>query len=257
MKSTLKNILKQASKPSRFSVMAGKVASRIMEVDSAADKQENLQWIQENLECYETYASNTNQTMWSESKSIGEEIEKRAEEVLREIEYDLGGGAIYTFLYFIVRITQPKTVVETGVAAGFSSYAILAALEKNKVGKLFSSDFPYFRLPNPEKYIGVIVPDELKENWSLYIEGDEKNLPKIINKVDSIDLFHYDSDKSNRGREYALGNVSRKFSDNAILLMDDIQDNTHFFNLIKNTKPVEWRIFEFSGKYVGMIGGIG
>lgn len=254
MKSTLKNIFTQAAKPSRFNVMAGKVISRIIESNSEADKQENLRWIKENLGCYETYASNINPGIWLESKTIGEEIATRAEDILREIEYDLGGGGIYTFLYFIARLTQPKNVVETGVAAGFSSYAILAALEKNKKGKLFSSDFPYFRLPNPEKYIGVVVPDELKKNWSLFIEGDEKNLPKIMHEVDTVDLFHYDSDKSNRGREYALSLVSEKLSENAVILMDDIQDNFHFCNLVKKINSEEWRIFEFNGKYVGMVG---
>jgi len=254
LKSTLKNILKQAANPSRFNVMAGKVTSRLFENNSKAKIQVNLSWIQENLECYETYASKINPAIWLESKAIGTDIAKRAEDVLREIEYDLGGGAIYTFLYFIIRFTQPLNVVETGVAAGFSSYAILAALEKNKKGKLYSSDFPYFRLPNPEKYIGVIVPEDLKKGWSLFIEGDEKNLPKILNKVDSINLFHYDSDKSYTGRKKALAMVSNKLSQAPIILMDDIQDNSHFHDMVKDMNREDWHIFEFKGKYVGMIG---
>lgn len=254
MKSTLKNILKQATKPSRFNVMAGKVVSRLFENNSKTSIQTNLTWIKEGLECYETYASQINPAIWIESKAIGEDITKRSEDILRGIEYDLGGGGLYTFLYFIIRLTKPKNVVETGVAAGFSSYAILAALEQNKTGKLFSSDFPYFRLPNPEKYIGVIVPDELKKNWTLLIEGDEKNLPKIMNEVDSIDLFHYDSDKSYKGRKKALAMVSSKLSQTAIILMDDIQDNSHFHDMVMDIKREDWRIFEFKGKYVGMIG---
>ena len=44
---------------------------------------------------------------------------------------------------------------------------LLQAIEKNNVGKLFSSDFPYFRLENPEQYIGIVVPNDLKKNWRL------------------------------------------------------------------------------------------
>jgi hypothetical protein len=35
--------------------------------------------------------------------------------------------------------------------AGFSSSAILTALKENGEGILYSSDFPYFRIKNPEK----------------------------------------------------------------------------------------------------------
>ena len=254
MKSTLANILKQAVKPSRFRVMTGKVASRVFERISKTSHQDNLRWIESNVESYESYASKVDQALWLESKEVGEIIATRAEKVLSEIEHDLGGGAIHTFLYFIARYIQPNNVVETGVAAGFSSYSILQALEKNDHGELFSSDFPYFRLPNPEKYIGIIVPDNLRKNWTLLVEGDEKNLPIIIGKVESIDLVHYDSDKSYKGRKNALAMISNKLSANAIILMDDIQDNLHFHDMVKDMNREDWHIFEFKGKHVGMIG---
>ena len=55
----------------------------------------------------------------------------------------LGGGGNFILLYFLTRKFN-KVVVETGVAAGWSSLAILGAFEKNGEGKLYSSDFPYF-----------------------------------------------------------------------------------------------------------------
>ena len=94
---------------------------------------------------------------------------------LKKIKYDLGGGGFYPLLFFIVKYIKPNIVVETGVAAGFSSYAILKAIEENKKGRLYSSDFPYFRIPNPEKYIGIIVPEKLKKSWDLLIDGDNIN----------------------------------------------------------------------------------
>ena len=83
----------------------------------------------------------------------------------------------------MVLIAEPKTILETGVAAGFSSQSFLSALAKNGSGKLYSSDYPYFRIPNPEKYIGIVVDKELQNNWELYIEGDKANLDKIIRKL--------------------------------------------------------------------------
>ena len=36
--------------------------------------------------------------------------------------------------------------------------------------------------------------------------------------------------------------------------MDDIQDNSFFYDYVEETKPDSWYVFEFEGKYVGMIG---
>ena len=47
------------------------------------------------------------------------------------------------FLYYLCRIIKPTNVVETGVAYGLSSLFILAALNKNKHGNLFSIDSKY------------------------------------------------------------------------------------------------------------------
>ena len=64
------------------------------------------------------------------------------------------------------------------------SLAILRALEKNGNGHLYSSDFPYFRLENPEKYIGYLAKNENnKNNWFLDIRGDDKALLKLQSRL--------------------------------------------------------------------------
>ena len=103
-----------------------------------------------------------------------------ADEKLKALDYDLGGGGNSPLLYFLVRSMRPRIVVETGVAAGFSSSAILTALKENGEGILYSSDFPYFRIKNPEKYIGLLVDEELKGNWTCLKQGDRFNLPEIF-----------------------------------------------------------------------------
>ena len=147
-------------------------------------------------------------------------------------------------------------IVETGVAAGWTSLAILRALQKNGQGKLYSSDFPYFRLENPEKYIGYLAKDENnKNNWFLDIRGDDKALPEISKQIgdENIDLFHYDSDKSYSGRSSALKLIGSKLSSNTIIIFDDIQNNLHFKDYIEKNK-LNFHVIEFGGKFLGITG---
>ena len=51
--------------------------------------------------------------------------------------------------------------------------------------------------------MGLIVPPDLRADWTLLIEGDRKNLPRIVAEIGAMDLFHYDSDKSLVGRRWA------------------------------------------------------
>lgn len=248
------NIGVNSLKRRNFGVMANKILLRLKEQKSGDSQADILTWCQSHAESAELFAQNLDAALWEETQSICADIDKKAHEKLRQIDLDLGGGGHYPLLYFLTRYLKASCVVETGVAAGWSSYAILTALEKNAAGgKLYSSDFPYFRYKNPEKLVGYVVDEALKKNWDLYIDGDRNNLPLIVNKVSSISLFHYDSDKSYNGRVYALETVKRKLSEKAVIMFDDIQDNTHFKELIETTqKP--FKIFEFGGKYLGMTG---
>jgi len=185
-----------------------------------------------------------------------EKIKKDSEAKLLPIKIKLGGSGNYFLLYFLVRKFYPKIIVETGVAAGWSSLSILRALHKNRVGKLFSSDFPYFRIKNPEQFIGIVAQNEPNlEHWVLDIRGDDIALPEFAKKLAdfSIDLFHYDSDKSYSGRVKALQIMKNKFSENAIIIFDDIQDNLHFHDFVTD-KNVNFTVLKFDEKYVGIVG---
>lgn len=213
-----------------------------------------MKWLKLNCIDLNEFALNLDSDLWNESERASELLEKHATRILANIDYDLGGGGAYPFLYFITRYMEPNLIVETGVAAGFSSYSFLSAIKANGRGKLYSSDFPYFRIPQPEKYIGILVEETLKDNWEIFIEGDEMNLPKIINSVKEIDIFHYDSDKSYSGRKFAISSIVNSLSSRGVILMDDIQDNSFFRDYIEDTSPESWHIFEFQNKYIGMIG---
>ncbi len=253
---TILNIINQAIRPKRLIVMVKKFFLRFFDHRGGLNKKENLNWLESNCILFEDYAIGIDPNLWENSKKACEKIKIEANTKLKKIKYDLGGGGFYPLLYFLVSLKKPKVIIETGVAAGYSSYAILKAIERNGMGRLYSSDFPYFRIPNPEKYIGIIIPEKLKKSWDLLIDGDNINLPIISKKIKKIDIFHYDSDKSYIGRKNALNLLKNNIDSSTTLIMDDIQDNSFFHDYILKFKNLKWYIFKFEGKYIGFIEGL-
>lgn len=248
--STFFNILTQASRPARLKVMAKKVLRRF----ERRDVDENLKWLNENSVSFQDTVGMISPSLWQEACDAAAAIDRMARGKLSALPVQLGGGGATPYLYYLTRLKKPQVIVETGVAAGFSSQAFLEALEKNGFGRLFSSDFPYFRIADPEKYIGCIVDEHLKARWSLRIEGDETNIPAIVSEVERIDLFHYDSDKSYSGRAFAMDRVKPLLSEESIVVMDDIQDNSYFKDLVEGEDPSSWKVFRYGDKFVGLIG---
>ena len=204
----------------------------------------------------EEFCKSIDKFLYDEVKFDIDFLEKEARQKISKLNISLGGGGNFILLYFFIRKFKLVNIVETGVAAGWSSLAILKALEKNGNGHLYSSDFPYFRLENPEKYIGYLAKDEkTKNNWFLDIRGDDKALPEIIKQIDNknIDLFHYDSDKSYSGRANALKTLKSKINSKTIIIFDDIQNNLHFKDFVEENKK-EFYVFELEGKFIGITG---
>ncbi len=87
----------------------------------------------------------------------------------------------------------------------------------------------------------------------MHITGDRKSLPEILKKASRVDLFHFDSDKTVSGREFALSSVQPHLTPGAVIIMDDIQDNLHFRDTVEK-RGVPFKVFGFEGKYQGVIG---
>ncbi len=247
--SKLVNIAKSALRGSNARVMLDKVRRRL-EPDTGGKATD---WARSRAISVEDWCSEADSALWSDVASSMDDMASDASERLSHIDYDLGGGGAYTLLAFLSRFRRPQVVVETGVAAGWSSRAILESLEVIGSGRLYSSDFPYFRIPNPEKYIGFVVPEELRVNWFIDIRGDRIALPEIAKMVSSVDLFHFDSDKSYAGRQIALECMAPLLAPSAVVIMDDIQDNLFFADWVEREK-LEPVVFSFEGKYLGAVG---
>lgn len=162
-----------------------------------------------------------------------------------------GPGAI-DLLYFLTLTLKPQVVIETGVAAGWSSLAFLQAMKVNKRGMLYSSDLPNAFAIEHNLIRPTIVPEKLKESWVLDVRGDDIALKSFLEKVTSIDIFHYDSDKSNRGRNSAFNLVRPYLSKNAIVIFDDINENLHFSSIVRELEK-DFKVFRSGNKYIGMI----
>jgi predicted O-methyltransferase YrrM len=249
--STLANILAQAVRPSRFLVMARKAARRF---ESRGDAAKTLRWLEDNAVSFESIVPASRMPLWREACEVADAINRRAAAKLAALDVTLGGGAATPYLYYLAKLLRPGVIVETGVAAGYSSLAFLQAIRSNGTGRLYSSDFPYFRIADPEKYVGCLVDADLRRDWELYIDGDETNLPRILARVERIDLLHYDSDKSYRGREVALRLLRPKMAPDAFIVMDDIQDNAFFMDFVGRSGGHDWLVFRYEGKFVGLVG---
>lgn len=232
-------------------VMLKKLLTRLNERVISPPSADPMPWLLSTRTSLDDFCRKIDGPLWEESKNSSWKLQVAADTKLKSLDIDLGGGGNFPLLYFLVRKMKPSNVVETGVAAGFSSKAILSALKKNRSGRLYSSDFPYFRIQDPEKYIGYLVDDELKDNWTCLVKGDKSNLPDILSRIDNIDIFHYDSDKSYSGREWAIKLILPRMREGGAVIMDDIHDNCYFEDFVKKNK-VEASVFEFQRKYVGL-----
>ena len=214
---------------------------------------ESIRWCEKNISDFKDLIQNEDDIrIFKESKKFYNNLKNISREKIKSLSYKMGGGGNYLLLYFLIRKYKPKIILETGVALGFSSKAILEAIEVNKEGKLFSSDYPYLNAKNGKQNIGLLVDKHLRQNWMLFLDGDSKNIKNIKQLITSIDLFHYDSDKSVLGRQFTILSLKELLHANSIIVMDDIQDNLFFKNFTEKY-CCQFYVFEFEKKYCGII----
>ena len=166
-----------------------------------------------------------------------------------ECPIKMGGAGALELIFYACEFTKAQNVVETGVAYGWSSLAALLSLEKRN-GTLYSSDMPYLS-QDGDRYVGCIVPENLKSYWKLFRHADKESLPKIFGEVDSVDVVHYDSDKSYEGRMWAYAELYKHLRKGGVFISDDINDNSAFQDFCEKN-GIEPTVVDFEGKYVGV-----
>lgn len=242
------NILRNATKRSNYLIMANKLFNkRERNTESVATA-----WAESHTTDYNRYVQSIDPALAEESTLFAKRLSIQSKIKLKNMPYSVGGGSFNQLLYFFARLKKPATLLETGVAAGSSTQTLLSTIELNGMGKLYSSDFPYCKYPNPESLVGYLVDDHLKENWELSIEGDRIALPAFLARLGQIDFFHYDSDKSYAGRTFAFEQVLPRMSKNSTIIMDDIQDNVFFRDWVESTQQTYF-VFNSHAKYIGIV----
>ena len=129
------------------------------------------------------------------------------------IEQYSGGSTVgpgNELLYLAVRALRPKVVVETGVAAGFSSAHILQGLADNGEGHLHSIDLPTLDPHGRVNVDGVsdrvhvgsvgetggVIPPRLRGRWTLLLGSSTERLAPLLDSLPELDIFFHDSDHS-------------------------------------------------------------
>lgn len=152
------------------------------------------------------------------------------------------------WIYTICRIIKPDTVVETGVSSGMSSSYILKALSDNGKGKLVSIDMPQQasnlkqsleyvpfskNIPKQVQQSGWIVPDYLKERWTLKLGLVQNLLIPTLDELEKIDIFFHDSEHTYQNMLFEFRNAWKYLRKDGLLLSHDINWNHSFDDFSK------------------------
>jgi predicted O-methyltransferase YrrM len=178
-------------------------------------------------------------------------IEKYLGEITKEYQAHYAAGWVNLddalFLYWLVRRLNPKIIVQTGVCNGLSSAFMMLGLVKNgPQGSLHVIDMPpVFNSKDPGwtikgKVYGVVIPEGKSSGWMVpdayrdrfeVWNGDAKALlPKMIDKVDSIDLFYHDSDHTYDHMMFEFREAKRKLQPGGLIVGDDISWNASIWD---------------------------
>lgn len=183
------------------------------------------------------------------AKEFPQEMQE-GQKIESSLPVQMGFGGDINLLYNLAKASKAQKVIETGVAHGWSSMAILLALTDQKT-HLISTDMPYPKMGN-EEFVGCVIPDQLKKKWTLIRKPDRQGLKIAFGTNSSIDLCHYDSDKTYVGRKWAYPLLWKHLNSNGIFISDDINDNIAFqeFSEELGIEPI---IVAFEDKYIGII----
>ena len=245
------NIIKFFFNKKYTSAILKKIYSKFFDPKPQLTNKENLEQIKKNKISSEEFIKRINPNLFKISNEETDTIISDAKSIQeKNSDIELGNNYAVEIIYFLMINFKPNIILETGVAAGLSSRCILEAIKKNGNGSLYSSDFPYFRLNDPEKYIGIMVPENLKKNWRLEILGDDKNIKKFKLEINHADIILYDSDKRYSGKTKFFKSVSSLIKPNTIIVVDDLHNDSFFLEYVNEKKYKNWFIVESKRKHI-------
>jgi hypothetical protein len=140
--------------------------------------------------------------------------------------WDDGDRGLASAVWCLTRHLPAAAVVETGVARGITSRAILEALHRNGGGHLSSID-----LPPPDRSlhgeIGAAVSGTMRANWTLLRGTSRSLLPSLLDRIGAIDLFVHDSSHTTPNVRFELNCAWPRLARGAVVV-DDVERNDAF-----------------------------
>lgn len=166
-----------------------------------------------------------------------------------------GDAGLAHAAWSVTRHLAPAVVVETGVARGMTSAAILSALRFNDAGRLYSIDLPPLSKGWAEQS-GMAVGPELKSRWS-YVRGStRRRLPPLLAALDGIDLFVHDSLHTFQTMTFEFQCAWRSLRPGGVMISDDIDDNLAFESFVVErgvTKTIIGQESSKAGRRFGIV----
>jgi Methyltransferase domain len=164
-------------------------------------------------------------------------------------------------LYLIVRAVRPQVVVETGVALGYSSAFILQGLHDNGLGHLHSIDLPTTdpgghitsegvldRTSVPVVQTGGVIPNDLRDRWSLTLAPSNPTLEAIFGQVGPADIFFHDSEHTRENMIWEYRTSWPHLRAGGYLLSDDVLLNDAFPQFCREVGRPGYRWFGPGGR---------
>jgi Methyltransferase domain len=133
------------------------------------------------------------------------------------------GAAVWS----AVRHRVPERVVETGVAHGVTTALILAALEQNGTGHLWSIDLPPLS-GDWNGTTGVAVPKTLRNRWTYRRGSVDRYLAPLLDDLGRIDLYVHDALHTERSMTGEFGQSWPRLAPSGVLVADDVHMNHAF-----------------------------
>jgi hypothetical protein len=174
---------------------------------------------------------------------IAEEVRRAIDEQLADPPFMIQYNAdrrLAGLAYALCRMIKPQAVLETGVAYGVTSAFILKALAANGSGELHSIDLPPLAacLPGNERYVGILVPDLLRDRWRLHRGISKRELPRLLPKLNRIGLAVLDSRRTYDVKFGELSMIGPYLASRAAIVSDDVGRSAAFADWIELSKPV-------------------
>lgn len=152
---------------------------------------------------------------------------------------------LFALLYSLICSSKPKTIVETGVANGISTNAIMKSLElSNNIGVLHSFDV---LLETSNAYKG-------SGNWQFHLlskRNTHEHLKRAVGKLPKVDIWLHDSNHGYRWQKFEFLLAWGALGKGGVLISDDVDASPAWAELAKTVFRKSYIVFD-SRKFIGI-----